>query len=117
MVSCEKTPYNSILETINMKICEGGFGELKRLYVRPTFSGRGLATTLMGVIDAYARKQGAGVLRLQTANYTEPRRHICKFREVDNLFRRPRRRYPAYTPRAHSILPRSGRSHAIPART
>jgi putative acetyltransferase len=43
-----------------------GYGELKRMYVRPRFRGRGLGRMLLGHLEAYVRGQGAGLVRLET---------------------------------------------------
>jgi putative acetyltransferase len=39
---------------------EPGAGELHRLYVRPDQRGRGLGSRLVRLVEAHARKQGAG---------------------------------------------------------
>ena len=45
------------------------YGELKRMYVRPQFRGRGFAKLLIDYLGAYARKQGIALLRLETGIY------------------------------------------------
>ena len=42
------------------------YGEIKRMYVRPQFRGRGLARLMLDHLTAYARSQGIGILRLET---------------------------------------------------
>ena len=42
------------------------YGELKRMYVRPAFRGRGLGVLLIDHLAAYARERGVGFLRLET---------------------------------------------------
>lgn len=42
------------------------FGELKRMYVRPAFRGRGLGARLIERLAAHARAHGIGLLRLET---------------------------------------------------
>jgi GNAT superfamily N-acetyltransferase len=42
------------------------YGELKRMYVRPGFRGRGFGKLLLNHLADYARKQGVGLLRLET---------------------------------------------------
>jgi ribosomal protein S18 acetylase RimI-like enzyme len=42
------------------------YGELKRMYVRPAFRGRGLGKMVLVRLEEYARGQGAGLLRLET---------------------------------------------------
>jgi ribosomal protein S18 acetylase RimI-like enzyme len=42
------------------------FGELKRMYVRPEFRGRGHGKSILDQLAAHARAEGVGVLRLET---------------------------------------------------
>jgi GNAT superfamily N-acetyltransferase len=42
------------------------YGELKRMYVRPQYRGRGYAKRVMERLAAYALERGVGVLRLET---------------------------------------------------
>jgi ribosomal protein S18 acetylase RimI-like enzyme len=42
------------------------FGELKRMYVRPAFRGRGLGERLIGCLTAHAQAGGITLLRLET---------------------------------------------------
>src|SRR5262245_15039009 len=42
------------------------YGELKRMYVRPAFRGKGLGRLLLSHLTAYAREQGVELLRLET---------------------------------------------------
>ncbi len=42
------------------------YGELKRMYVRPRFRGRGLAKLLLDHLADYAGSRGVGILRLET---------------------------------------------------
>ena len=46
----------------------GGYGEIKRLYVRPEWRHRGVADELMDRLEADARNQGFGVVRLETGS-------------------------------------------------
>jgi putative acetyltransferase len=46
-----------------------GFGELKRMYVRPQFRGTGLGKLMLEHLEAFARGQGTKVLRLETGIY------------------------------------------------
>ena len=43
-----------------------GYGELKRMYVRPSYRGLGLAKHLLVHLEGYARAQDTPVLRLET---------------------------------------------------
>ena len=45
------------------------YGELKRMYVRPEFRGRGLGKLMLNHLADYARQQGVGLLRLETGIY------------------------------------------------
>lgn len=42
------------------------YAELKRMYVRPRFRGRGLGKLMLERLAAHARQQGVGLLRLET---------------------------------------------------
>ena len=44
-------------------------GELKRMYVRPTYRGRGIARQLLGALEELAFRGGHSVLRLETGSY------------------------------------------------
>ncbi len=48
------------------------YGELKRMYVRPRFRGRGFGKLLLGYLTDYARSQGVGLLRLETGIHQAP---------------------------------------------
>ena len=45
------------------------YGELKRMYVRPQFRGKGFGRLLLDHLAAYAQSHGAGLLRLETGIY------------------------------------------------
>lgn len=45
---------------------ERAYGEVKRMYVRPTFRGRGFAIRLLERLEAHAREQRVSLLRLET---------------------------------------------------
>ena len=45
------------------------YGELKRMYIRPAFGGRGLGKMMLDYLTAYARRHGVCVLRLETGVY------------------------------------------------
>lgn len=42
------------------------YGELKRMYTRPAFRGRGVARVLLAHLEGYARERGVPLLRLET---------------------------------------------------
>jgi GNAT superfamily N-acetyltransferase len=42
------------------------YGEIKRMYVRPTFRGQGFAKRMLEHLADYARARGVGLLRLET---------------------------------------------------
>jgi putative acetyltransferase len=42
------------------------YGELKRMYVRPNFRGRGFGKLLLDHLEDHARANGIGLLRLET---------------------------------------------------
>jgi ribosomal protein S18 acetylase RimI-like enzyme len=46
-----------------------GYGEVKRMYVRPQFRGLGLAKQLLDHLAAYCRQRGLPLLRLETGIY------------------------------------------------
>jgi ribosomal protein S18 acetylase RimI-like enzyme len=43
-----------------------GYGEIKRMYVRPTYQGMGLARAMLERLAAHAMSNGVDVLRLET---------------------------------------------------
>jgi putative acetyltransferase len=43
-----------------------GFGEIKRMYVRPRFRVKGLGMMMLDHLEAYALEHGTKVLRLET---------------------------------------------------
>jgi putative acetyltransferase len=49
-----------------IKLCDGEYGELKRMYVRPSFRGSGFGKLLVDHLASYARERGVLVLRLET---------------------------------------------------
>jgi putative acetyltransferase len=49
-----------------IKLFGQAYGEIKRMYVRPAFRGRGLGKLLLDHLAAYARSRGVGILRLET---------------------------------------------------
>ena len=47
------------------------FGELKRMYVRPPFRGRGFGKLLIDTLTAHAARRGIKTMRLETGIYQE----------------------------------------------
>jgi GNAT superfamily N-acetyltransferase len=54
-----------------VKFFGDAYGELKRMYVRPQYQGRGLGAALVEHLAAYARERGVPLLRLETGVYQE----------------------------------------------
>ena len=52
-----------------VQICGIEYGELKRMYVRPRFRGRGLGKLVVTHLAEYARERGVRLLRLETGIY------------------------------------------------
>jgi ribosomal protein S18 acetylase RimI-like enzyme len=52
-----------------VKIFPGDFGEVKRMYVRPTFRGMGFAKRMVEHLTEHARQQKISLLRLETGIY------------------------------------------------
>ncbi len=52
-----------------IKIFDGDYGEVKRMYVRPEFRGRGLGKAMLGYLSDYARERELSILRLETGIY------------------------------------------------
>lgn len=49
-----------------IKLFSAGYGEIKRMYVRPQFRGLGLAKMMLDHLEGYARSQNVPLLRLET---------------------------------------------------
>ena len=47
-------------------VVDGEYGEIKRMYVRPEFRGRGFGRRILEHLAGHARSQGIMVLRLET---------------------------------------------------
>ena len=62
------------------------YGELKRMYVRPSFRGRGLGRQLLEHLAAHAAAQGVGLLRLETGIH---QREAIALYEAFGFHRRP----------------------------
>lgn len=50
----------------------GGTGELKRVFIRPGYRGRGISKELVKTVEDYARGQGCHTLALDTNSVLEP---------------------------------------------
>ena len=62
------------------------YGELKRMYVRPPFRGRGLGRQLLERLAAHAAAHGVGLLRLETGIH---QREAIALYEAFGFRRRP----------------------------
>lgn len=51
---------------------DGGEAELKRVYIRPAYRGRGLGEQIVGTIEGLASASGCRRLRLETGIYQQP---------------------------------------------
>lgn len=54
---------------VGIKLCDGAYGEVKRMYVRPQFRGRGFAQALLQHIETHTREHSIDRLRLETGIY------------------------------------------------
>jgi GNAT superfamily N-acetyltransferase len=52
-----------------LKLVEGEYAEIERMYVRPAFRGLGLSKLIVNRLAEYAQSQGIDVLRLETGIY------------------------------------------------
>ena len=52
-----------------IKIFDGDYGEVKRMYVRPEFRGKGLGKAMLRWLSEYAQARKLGILRLETGIY------------------------------------------------
>jgi putative acetyltransferase len=52
-----------------VKMFGGDYGEVKRMYVRPAYRGRGLGKTILNHLAEYTEAQNVGLLRLETGIY------------------------------------------------
>jgi putative acetyltransferase len=52
-----------------IKIFDGDYGEVKRMFVRPEFRGKGLGKAMLGHLADYARGKNLDLLRLETGIY------------------------------------------------
>ncbi len=52
-----------------IKIFDADYGEVKRMYVRPAFRGKGLGKAMLGRLANYARAKELAILRLETGIY------------------------------------------------
>lgn len=57
---------------------EPGVAELKRMYVRPAFRGRGIARQLIVALEEEALADGRPVLRLETGTYLPAAIHLYR---------------------------------------
>ena len=47
-------------------VANDGWGELKRMFVRPSLRGRGIAQRIIAFLEASARQRGLALMRLET---------------------------------------------------
>ena len=66
---------------------ETAVGEVKRLFVRNEYRGKGAAKALMDAVEAYAREQGCEKLFLDTRITLEPAVTMYRKRGFDEVFR------------------------------
>src|SRR5262245_55566177 len=52
-----------------VKIFDGEYGEVKRMFVRPVHRGKGLGKAMLNRLAAYATNNGVNLLRLETGIY------------------------------------------------
>lgn len=52
-----------------LQVLDAATAEIKRMYVRPSYRGRGLARRLLAALEEMALASGRTVLRLETASY------------------------------------------------
>lgn len=52
-----------------IKMFDGEYGEVKRMFVRPTHRGKGLGKAMLNRLADYARDKGVNLLRLETGIY------------------------------------------------
>jgi GNAT superfamily N-acetyltransferase len=52
-----------------IKMFGAEYGEVKRMYVRPVFRGKGLGKAMLGRLADYARDKNVDLLRLETGIY------------------------------------------------
>ena len=52
-----------------IKLFDGDYGEVKRMYVRPVFRGLGLGKAMLNHLAEYARERQINLLRLETGIY------------------------------------------------
>jgi putative acetyltransferase len=52
-----------------IKMFGSEYGEVKRMFVRPAYRGKGLGKAMLRRLAEYARSKGAGILRLETGIY------------------------------------------------
>jgi GNAT superfamily N-acetyltransferase len=52
-----------------LKLVGSAYGEVKRMYVRPAYRGRGLGKLMLEHLAAYARERHVRLLRLETGIY------------------------------------------------
>jgi putative acetyltransferase len=69
-----------------VKLCGLTYAEIKRMYVRPPFRGRGFARAMLTHLEDHARAHGVGLLRLETGIL---QRDAIALYERTGFYRRP----------------------------
>jgi GNAT superfamily N-acetyltransferase len=59
-----------------VKRLDAGIGEIKRVYIEPSYRGRGIARPLMAAVEEEARRLGYDRVRLDTGHEQPAARHI-----------------------------------------
>lgn len=60
---------NALAACGGIKMFDGEYGEVKRMFVRPTHRGKGLGKAMLNRLADYARGTGVNLLRLETGIY------------------------------------------------
>ncbi len=71
-----------------LKKLEEGVGEIKRMYIRPKYRGRGYGKRMLERLIQKAQELGYSTLRLETADFSETAHHIYRdagFKEIEGF--------------------------------
>jgi putative acetyltransferase len=67
LIRCDEAPAGCG----GIKLFGTEYGEIKRMYVRPAFRGKGLGASMLEHLADYAREQSVELLRLETGIYQQ----------------------------------------------